>query len=767
MAAVKTTAAGAAASFYETEPVRLKPDTTKPVPSRFHWDDYVLDLDAYRLERAGVPVALEPKAFNLLVVMIQRPGHLFTKQEIFDLVWPGTAVTDHALTRIVAQIRRALGDEAREARFLETVPTRGYRWIRPVETADAATPAGAGPVSSGGRGLAESPPASPRRRAPVSLVPVIALAVAVVVALIWVRRDDVLGREVMPAAGGHAVQWPVQVTTNAGLDLHPALSPLDDAIAYVTDRTGSFEIVVRALDGSATETPLTSDGGQNVQPAWSPDGRFIAYHSQRNGGIWIVPSRGGTPKKIVAEGSRPAWSPDGARVAFQSDEHADAAPFGFAAQNGSTLGLIAVDGGAATALTRSGNPIGGHAAPAWSPDGRYICFSVFDAGPSNGLWLLDRQTATVHLLHQRDQVYESVFAPDGSSIYVSGGDALITRLPFDAATGTVRGQAEIMPVPGVPGVRGLSISRDGARLAFAGPGLSSQIWAQPVRQDGSPAGEPRALTSDTSRRNSVPVISPDGTKVAYMSSRRGERPNLWMMDVDGQHPLQLTSDSRFDAQPEWSSDGSRILYLDKGEGDERALAIDVATRTTSTILSLAMLRPTSAAPPDRAPLAETRFSRSATRVAFSVREPPTGHRVLYVSGLEPLSPRRLTDDASSIGYPSWSPNERQVAVEIKDGSSTQAGVIDVESGELRRLTHGSGQTWVRSWSPDGRRLAAAVQRDGQWSLRVLDLEGREQMMMPPGPPRVFVRYPDWSARGDLVVFERSEMTGNIWLLNRK
>ena len=94
-------------------------------------------------------------------------------------------------------------------------------------------------------------------------------------------------------------------------------------------------------------------------------------------------------------------------------------------------------------------------------------------------------------------------------------------------------------------------------------------------------------------------------------------------------------------------------------------------------------------------------------------------------------------------------------------------MIDVQTGMLRRLTNASGQTWVRSWSPDGRRLAAAVLRDGQWSLRVLDLEGREQMMTPPGPPRVFVRYPDWSARGDLVVFERSEMTGNIWLLDRR
>jgi len=756
---------------YETVPAAFdsaqvrQPDITYSVPSRYRWDHYVLDLDAYRLARDGVAVALEPKAFNLLAVMVQRPGHLFTKQEIFDLVWPGTAVTDHALTRIVAQIRRALGDEAREARFLETVPTRGYRWIHPIETVDGVR---LGAVLSDGPTAVESPTLSSPWVPRVPLLPVIALAVAVIVAFVWVRRDEVLGREAAPAAAGHAVQWPVQLTTHAGLDLHPAISPHDDAIAYVSDRTGAFEIVVRALDGSATEMPLTSDGAQNVQPAWSPDGRFIAYHSQRGGGIWIVPSRGGTPKQIVAEGSRPAWSPDGAHIAFQSDEHADAAPFGFAAQNGSTIQMVEIAGGAVTTLTHSGNPTGGHAAPTWTPDGRFICFAVFDSGPSNGLWLLDWKNGDVRIVHRGDDVYESVFAPDGSSIYVAGGDALITRLPFDATTGTVTGSPEIMPVPGVPGVRGLSISRDGARLAFAGLGLSSQIWAQPVRAEGAPAGEPRALTSDTSRRNSVPVISPDVTKVAYISSRRGERPDLWMMDADGQHPLQLTSDHDFESQPEWSSDGTRILYLARGGDEERVVALDVATRTIRPVAPLAALRPSSVMPPRVAPLAEVRLSSSETRVAFSLREPPTGRRVLYTTDLKPLSPRRLTDGSTSIGYPSWSPDERHIAVEIKDGSSTHAGVIDLETGMLRRLTYASGQTWVRSWSPDGRRLAAAVLRDGQWSLRVLDVNsGREQMMTPPGPPRAFVRYPDWSARGDLVVFERSEMTGNIWLLDRR
>ena len=154
----------------------------------------------------------------------------------------------------------------------------------------------------------------------------IALATMVAVVLVWQRQ----GSDVSGSERGHGVQWPTQLTTNAGLDLHPALSPHGDAIAFVSDRSGSFEIFVRALHGSATEMPLTSDAGHNVQPSWSPDGKFVAYHSQRHGGIWIVPSRGGTPTQIVTEGSKPSRSPDGTSIADQSDEHADVARFGFA-----------------------------------------------------------------------------------------------------------------------------------------------------------------------------------------------------------------------------------------------------------------------------------------------------------------------------------------------------------------------------------------------------------------------------------------------------
>ena len=67
--------------------------------------------------------------------------------------------------------------------------------------------------------------------------------------------------------------------------------------------------------------------------------------------------------------------------------------------------------------------------------------------------------------------------------------------------------------------------------------------------------------------------------------------------------------------------------------------------------------------------------------------------------------------------------------------------------------------------PGGSTIDGVIGHDALGSLRyTID---RDRIVTPPGPPRVFVRYPDWSARGDLLVFERSEMTGNIWLIDRR
>ena len=729
---------------------------------KFRWNEFVLDLDSYRLERDGLPLALEPKAFNLLALMVARPGHVFTKQEIFETLWADTAVTDHALTRVVAQLRRVLGDEARQARFLETVPTRGYRWICPVTEGDP--PAVASTTV---------PDGLPRRWRPAAMLGIAApLTLALLAILGWSLRESPTGaaRADSATTAGPSVAWPLQLTTHRGLDFQPAVSPAGDAVAFVSDRSGSLEIYLRSLAGPGIETPLTSDGGQNVHPAWSPDGATIAFHSYRRGGVWVMPARGGVAKQVAVSGSRPAWSPDGRSIAFQSDEHPDAAPTGYAAQVGSTLWVTDVDGAPPRPLTRSGRPTGGHAAPAWSANGKLVAFSNFEGGKSNGVWIVDVASGETWSLHARDGLYESVFARDGSALFVAGGESAILRLPLDPDTGRPRGAPSLIPVSGVPGVRGLSMSPDGRRLVFAGLSLDSQIWKQSVHHDGSPAGAASPLTNDTSRRNSMPSISPDGSRVAYISTRRGEQSNIWTMKIDGTEPLQLTADEAPDHQPSWSPDGRRVAYKSLRDNKLGVWAIDVETRRELPVMTLTGAQPISGR------LGEAQLSPSMTQLAFSVLTPPAGKRTMFVTGTDRYAARVVSSDGVSVGYPAWSPDDRYLAVEVKDdgmidestpapNGSVHAGLLDVASGQLRLLTQERGHTWIRSWAPDGGRVAAAVLRGGLWSLRAIDVTTRRQSeMYSPDSPRVYVRYPDWSRSGDMVVFERGEIHANIWSL---
>jgi Tol biopolymer transport system component len=457
------------------------------------------------------------------------------------------------------------------------------------------------------------------------------------------------------------------------------------------------------------------------------------------------------------------WSPDGRQLAFQSDEHADMLPTGFGAQSGSTIWMVDADGGNPRPVSQSGDPGGGHAAPSWSADGRFLAFTVFEAGAENGLWVLNLATRKTTLLAQGSGLFESVFAPDGAAVYVAGGAAFILRVPFDGVAGVASGPTASIPVPGVPGVRGVSISPDGRQISFAGLTLDSQIWSQRLGPDGRPLGASAALTSDTSQRNSLPSISPDGSRVVYTSTRRGELPNVWVMNIDGGSPVQLTAEEAGAYQPSWLPDGRQVAYYSVAPDRRGLRSVDLATRRATQLLELP--RNIRGDRPDGR-LAEMDLSPSAARVAFSLLRPPLGRRTLYVADLESLEPRALTDGTESVGYPAWSPDETRIAVEIKDGSSTQAGVIDLETGTLRRLTRDRGQTWPRSWSPDGRRIAAAVLRNGLWSLRWIDAgTGEQGALTPPAPAGAYVRYPEWSPLGDVVLFERAEMRGNIWTLN--
>src|SRR5207244_3377449 len=86
----------------------------------------------FRVEKDGQPVALTPRAFDVLVFLVRNHGRVIEKQELFDHVWKDAFVSDNALTKVIKEIRRAIGDDANAPRYIETIPRRGYRLIAEV-----------------------------------------------------------------------------------------------------------------------------------------------------------------------------------------------------------------------------------------------------------------------------------------------------------------------------------------------------------------------------------------------------------------------------------------------------------------------------------------------------------------------------------------------------------------------------------------------------------------------------------------------------------
>jgi DNA-binding winged helix-turn-helix (wHTH) protein/TolB-like protein len=107
-------------SFYECGPFRLEPAE-------------------HRLTRDGSPVALAPKAFELLVFLVQNQGRLVTKDQIMQAVWPGSFVEEANLTVSISVLRKALGEKDSDLRYIETVPKKGYRFTASVK--EVRTPA--------------------------------------------------------------------------------------------------------------------------------------------------------------------------------------------------------------------------------------------------------------------------------------------------------------------------------------------------------------------------------------------------------------------------------------------------------------------------------------------------------------------------------------------------------------------------------------------------------------------------------------------------
>ena len=111
---------------------------TSPRAPALQFGPFTLDVAEAQLTRDGQPIALRPKAFELLVALVRRPRELVTKDELLDTVWGRRFITEGVIKSVVGELRTALGDDPKQPLWIETVPRRGYRFAGRVDAVPVA-----------------------------------------------------------------------------------------------------------------------------------------------------------------------------------------------------------------------------------------------------------------------------------------------------------------------------------------------------------------------------------------------------------------------------------------------------------------------------------------------------------------------------------------------------------------------------------------------------------------------------------------------------
>ncbi len=562
----------------------------------FSFADVEVREREFCIVRAGEVLPVEPKAFRVLVFLLRNPHRLITKDELLDAVWNDCSVSENSLTRSIALLRRLLGDDIREPRYIGTVPTVGYRFLCDVEAAedgfgglgaaDRHRPNGGDGFESlrGTNGVQEGPQnpqvenavaedveerveqSSIRSQARRLLLPgLIAAALVILVTGFLFHRAvsnrNASGRTVQSANAAAAPSGTriVPLTTLPGQVGDPAFSPDGEKIAFIWDGENPVkrDLYVQLVGGEKPLRLTYTRSGFICCGDWSPDGREIAFGrcDDSGGGVFVVPALGGPERKLTdvvcpfGDAGYPKWTANG-RSLVLADRCTPDGPRGIV--------VFSLETGEKRCLTAP--PLYsdfGDSAPALSPDGKTVAFlrnttvgvpEIYTVALSGG----NPQQMT----HEGTGVGSLMWSSDGRYIIFYPIRSSLGRLWRIAAAGGAIEPETVYPAVG-------TVSRDGRRLAYVEPLL---FWQGPVvisRMALSSAGgqvvsQKRILGSDGG--DVAPQPSPDGGQVTFQSARTG-RCEIWRSDADGSNPLRMTFfEKGFAGTPRWSPDGKWIAF---------------------------------------------------------------------------------------------------------------------------------------------------------------------------------------------------------------
>jgi TolB protein len=153
---------------------------------------------------------------------------------------------------------------------------------------------------------------------------------------------------------------------------------------------------------------------------------------------------------------------------------------------------------------------------------------------------------------------------------------------------------------------------------------------------------------------------------------------------------------------------------------------------------------------------------------FAFNSTKSGTTNIWKVDVEGGEPQQLTFDNEQSGWPYWSPDGKFLAFQRRQGDDTHICVMPSGGGEATQLTFDPGQSWTGGWAPDGDKIAFAGCRNGYWNLWWVSRSTKQQKQLTNFTKlNAYVRYPSWSPLGNQIVFEYSESTGNIWLMELK
>jgi eukaryotic-like serine/threonine-protein kinase len=529
-----------AQALFAPEPVIMSPSFRMTPPDGqkrvLRFGVFEIDTQEGELRRSGMRQKLAPQPFQVLQMLLERPGELVTRDELQKRLWPTGTVTDYdlALKKCVNRIRQILADSAQSPRFIETVPRRGYRFIAAVErvggngspsVADAtkngspAVPPAPemgsilSPAPTPARklsperppGLDQIPGAMPIKRPPIparhrrlyGAVVAILSAAAILVMLFYSKRN---------MRTPSASEW-VQLTNFPDSATSPALSPDGRMLAFIhgpSTFATPGQIFVKVLP-AGQPVQLTHDANLKDSPAFSSDGSRISYAVSPSWDTWIVPVLGGEPRLTLPNASGLTWL-----------------------------------------------------------DERHILFSELKRGMHMGI-----VTASESRVDERDvylprndtgMAHKSYISPDHKWMLVVEMDAPMgwlpcRLLPFD-------GSSPGKPVgpPGSP-CTNAGWSRDGKWMFLnSAAGGSFHIWRQRF-----PYGEAEQITFGPTAQEGI-VVSPDGRSV--LTSEGLESSTLWVHDRAGEHQIAFEGLASFPGaqmanRALFSPDGTKLFFMAK------------------------------------------------------------------------------------------------------------------------------------------------------------------------------------------------------------